>query len=125
MDVDADQLEFAQFTKLADDLAEVVVAEGVEMDLAMVAQYHDWLRTHLASPCLVLINKINRYSYTFEAQQQIGTIPEIKAIAFLTYSAVSDLTTEALAELPRSRRWNARIFHDRDDALRWLTAQRD
>jgi hypothetical protein len=91
----------------------------------MVEQYHQWLRTHLSHPCLVLVNRVNRYSYTFEAQQLIGTIPEIKAIAFVTYSWVSELTTEALKAVPRSRPWNARSFHDREAALRWLASQRD
>lgn len=118
-------LPFVQLIKLAPDLVEAIVADGVEMDSAMVAQYHDWIRQHMADPCLVLVNKRNAYSYTFDAQREIGTIPQIKAIAFLTYSPISDVATENLAEFPRSKPWRTHIFHDRDEALAWLVAQRD
>lgn len=122
--MDEHRLSFSTAFKLADDLAEFINDEGVEITIEMVDEYHHWVRANLASPALILVNKRNAYSYTFEAQQYIGTAPEIRAIAFVTYNAVSTLTTRDLAEQPRPRPWRARIFDDRELALEWLTAQR-
>ena len=117
-------LGFCQAIKLDDDLAEFVVNEGVELDLPMVGTYHDWIVNNMSIPCLVLVNKVNSYTYTFDAQIKIGTLPEIKAIAFIVYSRVSKIATEALSDLPRDRVWNFRIFNNRENAIDWLKSQR-
>ena len=55
--MDLHELSFGKMIVLSDDLAEVIVDEGVEMDLQMVDEYHEWILEHLDSPCMLLINK--------------------------------------------------------------------
>ena len=119
------RLSFSTAIKLDGDLAEFINDDGVEIRVAMVDEYHQWLRQHLSNPCLVLVNKRNRYTYTFDAQQEIGSIKEIKAIAFVTYDKASTVVTELLSSIPRARQWNSRTFHDREQALAWLVSQRE
>ena len=117
-------LPFLKIIKLGDDLIEVITHEGVELDTGMMEQYHTWIRNKLKHPCYILVNKINAYSYSFEVQQNLSTIPEIKAIALLVYTQASQLATESLQDMPRQKPWNSKVFSSREEALQWLEAQR-
>ena len=114
------ELSFAKIIVLRDDIAEVIINDAVVMNAAMVEQYHAFLRSILTSPFSLLINKINAYTYDFEAQLELATIGEINAMAVVAYSRITELTTESLASYPRSKKWNLQIFMNRNDALAWL-----
>lgn len=115
---------FGIATVLAPDLAEIIVNEGVILTNAMVTEYHEWIERDLADPCMLLINKVNAYTYEFEAQTRLATLPKIQAMAVVSYTRASAGTTQLLSQFPRSQPWNLRIFSSRDDALRWLDHQR-
>ena len=123
--MDLHELSFAKIIILRDDLAEVMINDGVQMDADMVAQYHEFLLAHLRAPFSLLINKINAYSYNFEAQEKLATLKEINAMAVVAYNRVTRITTETLASFPRDVKWNLRIFSNREDALSWLESQQN
>ena len=118
--MDLHELPFAKIIILRDDIAEVMINDGVIMDIAMVEQYHDFLLSHLHAPFSLLVNKVNSYTYDFDAQEKLGTLKEINAMAVVAYNRVTKITTETLASFPRDVKWNLRIFSDRDEALAWL-----
>lgn len=60
--MDLYELSFAKIIILRDDIAEVMINDGVLMDVDMVAKYHEFLLAHLHAPFSLLINKINSYS---------------------------------------------------------------
>ena len=113
-------LGFCTITVLSPHIAEVVVNDGVDITLDMVECYHTCLLTHFRAPILLLINKVNAYSYTFEAQRELATIPEIQAMAVVSYKQMTDVATRSLAALPREVDWNLRLFSNKDDAVAWL-----
>lgn len=91
------------------------------MTLAMVNQYHEFLLSHLVSPFSLLINKINAYTYDFDAQVNLATLKEINAMAVVSYTRPSKISTEYLTSLvPRKVAWKLKIFTNRDEALNWL-----
>ena len=114
------KLSFCKINKLNDSIAEVIVNEGVEVNSDMVEEYHGWLAANLKPPYGLLINRINQYSYDFDAQIKIGDLPEIKAITVVVYSKISEAATRVLMHLPRRNRWNIEMFHERIIALEWL-----
>lgn len=117
-------LSFAKIVILQPDIAEVIIDDGVLMDLAMVRQYHHFLIDRLRPPFSLLINKINEYQYNFEAQLAIGNIPQIHAMAIVAYTRKSQITTNLLTDTtPRKSEWNFRLFPQRDMALEWLEEQ--
>lgn len=118
--MDLHELSFAKIIILRDDIAEVMINHGVTMDMAMVGQYHDFLLSHLRAPFSLLVNKVNPYTYDFDAQEKLATLKEIKAMAVIAYNRVTEITTETLASYPRNVKWNLRIFSNRDEALAWL-----
>ncbi|WP_111976933.1 hypothetical protein [Algibacillus agarilyticus] len=107
------------------DIAEVICHEGIEITLEMVAEYHQFLADHFASPCSVLVNKINAYTYTFEAQLEIGTAAHINSLAFVTYNRVAEIAVQTLSAYPRKKNWQDNFFNDKEDAIQWLIAQQE
>ena len=69
------ELSFGKAIILNSNLVEIIVDEGIEMDLAMITEYHNWISKNLSDPCMVLINKINSYTYSFDAQLVLGSRP--------------------------------------------------
>ena len=117
-------LSFAKIILIQADIAEVVVNEGVEMNLAMVEEYHDFLLSHLQAPFSLLINKINSYSYDFEAQMKLATLAEINVMAVVSYSRMTEISTNVLANKTyRETEWNLRIYDNREMALEWLISE--
>lgn len=114
------ELGFAKIVLLRNDIAEVFINEGVVMDEAMVDEYHRFLLDHLSAPFSLLVNKINTYTYDFPAQLKLATIKEIRAMAVVVYSSMTEHATGALAAVPRETTWNIRTFHDREAGLEWL-----
>lgn len=115
------ELPFSKIILLSDSIAEVIINEGVELDEAMVDQYHEFLLKHLSAPFCLLINKINSYSYSFAAQINLATLKEINAMAIVTYSTAAELATNNLATaVPREVEWNLKMFSNRENALNWL-----
>ncbi len=123
--MDHHRLPFASINILRPDIAEVIVDEGVEMTLQMVNEYHDFLLSHLVSPFSLLINKINSYTYDFEAQKNLATLNEIHAMAVVVYNEITRMSTDNLASFPRDTSWNMKTFYDRHDALSWLELQQE
>ncbi len=121
--MDLYELHFARIILLREDIAEVLINEGVEMDVGMVDQYHDFLLSHLRAPFSLLINKVNPYTYDFSAQKKLATLKEINAMAVVAYNRVTEIATESLASLPRDVDWNLKIFSHRDEALAWLISK--
>ena len=108
--MDLYDLPFAKIIILRDDIAEVMINEGVELDIDMVNQYHQFLLSHLQAPFSLLINKVNAYTYDFHAQERLATLKEINAMAVVAYNRITRLTTETLASFPREVEWNLKIF---------------
>lgn len=119
------ELSFATIKILRDDIAEVIVNQGIEMNKAMVDEYHTFLLSHLTAPFSLLITKVNSYSYDAEAQENLATLKEINAMAVVSYSHTTQITTEDLATFPRKVEWNLKIFSSRIDALAWLSLQQE
>ena len=117
------ELPFAKIKILQDNIAEVVINEGIEMDVKMVGQYHDFLLSHLRSPFFLQINKVNAYTYDFQAQIKLAALKEINAMAVVAYSRATKLSTESLVSYPRSNKWNLKVFSNRDEALAWLLSE--
>ena len=119
------ELPFGKIIILQGDIAEVIINDGVELNTEMVRQYHDFLLSHLKAPFSMLVNKINSYTYSFEAQETLATLDEINAMAVVAYDRMAQRTTESLASFPRDVKWNIMIFSNRDDGLTWLKTEQD
>lgn len=114
------KLRFGEIIILKPHLAEVIITEGIEMDEKMVDEYHEFLLLMLSSPFSLLINKKNSYSYTFEAQRLIANLKEIKSMAVVIHSKVTEMATKILIDINKDNDWNIKLFETREKALFWL-----
>ncbi len=119
--MDIHELPFGKIIILQEDVAEVIIDEGVEMNAPMVEEYHAFLLSHLSHPFSLLINKINSYTYDFDALLGIASLNEILSMAVVHYTRSNQVGTEILAAInPNSDKWNLKMFWDREKALAWL-----
>ena len=116
-------LSFAQARILRPDVVELIVNAGVEVSVAMVQEWIAFMETHAAVPALLLLNKRHRYSYSFAAQEMLGRIACVRAVAVVNTSFLAQMITSAvLAVLPQKPAWMLATFSSREEALRWLLA---
>lgn len=113
-------LSFGTITVLKDDLAEVIINEGVVMNEIMVDLYHDFLLSYLKAPFSLIINKKNSYSYTFEAQKIIANLKEIYAMAVIVGTNAAVMSTKTLMQINASNNWNIKLFRTKPEALEWI-----
>ena len=117
------KLSFGSIAILKANLAEVIIDEGVVMDMKVVEQYHAFLTEKLEIPMALLINKKYSYTYTFEAQKSIVNKDIVKTLAVVTHAYVSKLATDILINMNRDNGWNIKMFKNREEALEWLENQ--
>jgi len=104
------KLSFGYITLLSENIAEVVVNRNIVMTLEMVDEYDYFLKCHFNGDFGLLINKINQYSYTFEAQLAIASLSGIKAMAVITYYPKCDQMTKTLVNTRKMDHWNLKQF---------------
>jgi hypothetical protein len=72
----------------------------------------------------MLINRINEYTYSYEAQLSIGSYEGLKAIAFVYYSDKSKVILEKINLTQAYDKWNSSIFSGLElewqQAFQWL-----
>lgn len=118
------RLSFANFNLLSDDVVEVVVDEGVELSLEMVEECHQFIQQNVHHHFGLLINRVNQYSYSYEAQLSLASHEYLKAIAFVYYSQETLTHIENLHRARMFDEWNSKVFSGLElgwqQALFWL-----
>ncbi|MEZ5347458.1 MAG: hypothetical protein R2681_18140 [Pyrinomonadaceae bacterium] len=117
------ELSFGKFVEIADNIIEIIVYEGTELTVEMLKEADSLVFSKIPGQIGLLVNKLNEYTYTFEAQMFLGSFAGVKATAFITYTKLSTQTTEAVSGLPRNEEFNHAIFDNRKDAIKWLKAE--
>ncbi|MCV6606393.1 MAG: hypothetical protein OIF34_13915 [Porticoccaceae bacterium] len=112
--------EGGEIIKLADDLAEIIVAEGVQVSAAMVDKSERVLKEKFSCPCRILITRHYSYHYTFEAQQRVADLECVHSIAILSNSRSGEITARIIKMFPGKGSWKVNFFSDRESALSWL-----
>jgi hypothetical protein len=116
-------LPFGKINLISPNIAEVIINEGTILDKKEVQDYHNLLRSQLEHPFSVLINKENAYSYTFEAQLEIGNLKEMSHRAIVAYNHNAEMATQIIMDLNKKYNWNIKLFRERQVALDWLYLQ--
>ncbi|SFD16611.1 hypothetical protein [Algibacter pectinivorans] len=114
------KLSFGTITILQNNLAEVIVDEGIVMDDCSVAEFHKFIVNKLEAPCGLMVNKKYSYTYTFSAQKRIGVLKEIEHVAVVTQTSAGIMSTQTLLNVSGFIEETTRLFQDREEALIWL-----
>lgn len=119
------RLSFARIILHREDIAEVVVDEGAELTVPMVAELHGFWLTNLEHPFSVIINRANSYGIETDAIPLLGSLEQLNAIAVVAREDTKRTTVEILSSYPREYPWNHQIFSTMKAAVAWVTAQQD
>lgn len=118
------RLSFGYFTLLAENIVEVCIDDGIELSLEMIEECDQFFKAHIFGDFGMLINRINEYSYSYEAQLSVGSYQGLKAIAFVYYTEECKSLVEKLNLTRASDNWNSQIFSGLElgwqQALGWL-----
>ena len=118
------ELSFGYIILLSENIAEVVVNQNIVMTIEMVEEYDCFLKCHFNNDFGLLINKINHYTQTFEAQLSIASLSGIKAIAVVTYNQNCKQVTNTLENKRKIDHWNLKQFSGLElglqSGLSWL-----
>ena len=118
------RLSFGYFTLLTENVVEVIIDEGIDLSLEMVEECDVFLKAHFFKDFGMLINLINKYTYSYEAQLTIGSHSGLKAIAYVYYSDESKRLVEKINVIRAHDNWNFCMFSGSElewqHAVNWL-----
>ncbi len=118
------RLSFARVNIVLENIVEVVIDNFVVVSLEMVEELDKFLSNTFTEKITLLINKVNTYSYSFEAKMIFGSLENIIAIAVINYSRDGEMITTEIMEQRKVDNLNIKSFSALDlgyqHAIRWL-----
>lgn len=121
------QLSFAKVNILNENVAEIIVEQGVEISLEMSEEYDDFLTATFANNFALLVNKVNDYDFSFEAKLSMASHENLSAIAVVTYDDEGKQSVEEVAAMRKLDGWNLKVFDGLNlgwqEGYIWLQAQ--
>lgn len=119
------KMSFGTIIILENNLAEIIVDDGVEMNLTQVNEYHNFLLNNLTAPFYLLVNRKHSYTYTFDAQKIIVSLDKIKKLAVFLNTQGALMSSETLFSLNTNLNWEISWFSERAGALAWLKEENE
>lgn len=119
-DMETHELYFGEITIIQHDIVELVVNEGQEVSKKELNVLNDFLLKNMPAKFSLLVNKINQYSYTLDAQQHLFDLEAFQAIAIIVHSKISKISNVSVMAIPKKKVTEAQVFDNREDGLAWL-----
>jgi hypothetical protein len=123
------RLSFAYVNTIDDNIAEVIIDNNVIITLEMIDEYDEYLSEHFKGNFGLLINRINHYSYTFEAKLTIGSNDGLCAMAVVYYNRMSKESTLGLMNTRVNDDFNLKLFSGlelgKQTGVDWLKTEID
>jgi len=114
------KFSFGVIEVIQENLAEITVNGGVDIDVEMVDELHHLMLTIFSHSFSLLINKSNSYSTQLVALDKFGKLPQIKKIAVFAPNKMAQLSADFAANIPSSAVLDIKVFTDKEEALTWL-----
>jgi hypothetical protein len=114
------RLSFCGIRKIDDYTIEVISDYGVEVGATEIQEYHAFFDT-LPHPVGILVNRMNDYSYSFDAQAKIATHKNMAAAAILVLEPEKKTTAEFDVSVI-AYQFPVQLFTSRSEALSWLNS---
>ena len=109
---------------LESDIAEVIVDEGVELEIEMVEELDNYLSDFYSGNFALLVNKKNQYSYAYEAQLCLASLEHQRALAILYHDLKREHIPPLLGQRVTLDDINVKIFPATklglQSAINWL-----
>jgi len=120
-------LSFAKINILSQNILEVIIDPDVEISLEMSEEYDNLLTNSFTNNFAILVNKINRYNFSFEAKLSMASHENLTAIAVITYDHEGTQSAEEVAAMRKLDGWNLKVFDGLNlgwqEGLDWLQSE--
>ena len=119
------KLSFCTLFQRDDGVVIIEINEGVEINTDMAQELISLsVSVYGDTPFTLLSNRINSYSLSFEAMQILATLPNMIALAIVTYTDRSKLLIETqYFFISTIRKKPVKTFTDKDTAIEWLQSE--
>jgi len=118
------RLSFASINIISGNIVEIIIDNNITVSLEMTEELDKFLINAFDSSFGLLINKINHYSYSFEATLNFASLEEIHAIAVINYSKDGEKVTDDVMARRKVDQLNIKSFSGLDlgyrYAISWL-----
>lgn len=104
------RLSFARVNIVLENIVEVIVDNSIVVSLEMVEELDKFLSNKFNESFGLLINKVNSYSYSFEATMTLGSLDYINAIAVINYSKDGEMVTTEIMDKRKVDNLNIKSF---------------
>ncbi len=115
------KLSFAEVEIFEKGIIKITPHEGVEISAEDIHETQRLIRS--VPDARLLIDRLNSYSYSFEAIQAIRNYEGVRAAAIITYGYSSQVTAQFVRGDGGDSPYPMEIFTNKDDAIRWLLLQ--
>lgn len=115
------QLDFATTVRHDNGILEIIPHHGIEISEQDIAELKQLVNS-LGEQVLVLVNRQNDYSHSFDAIQAIRRFCRSHRIAALAPTHTSKKITATILGTP-SGPYEPAIFDNRDQAINWLLTE--
>lgn len=118
---------FGQIKLISPNIVEVVISQGIEISLELLEEYEGLMSEYFTDNYAILVNRLNNYSYAYEALLCIGSAQNLKAAAIINYGVAVAQQTKDLKSIRHMDNLNIKEFSGlelgRESAIAWLEEQ--
>ncbi len=121
------RLSFARINIISANLVEIIIDNETLVSLEMVEELDKFLDNSFNFSFGLLINKVNGYTYSFEAMMTMASLENIQAIAVINYTKHGEDVTDEIIKRRKIDQLNIKSFSALElgyqRALTWLQNQ--
>jgi len=121
------RLSFCVVNKYSDNIAEIIIDSDIDVTIEMVEEIDVFLNNIFQQNFGVLVNKVNRYRYEYDARLMLGSLEAMKAIASVNYSIEGEESTRAVLQVRCVDKLNVKSFSGYQlgwqEAFDWLVLE--
>ena len=118
---------FGQINLISPNIAEIIINKNIEITLELIDEYDALMAQHFSGNYAALVNRINPYSYSYEALLCVGSAQRLRAAAIISYGVENEQKTSDLTSVRHMDNLNIKEFSGlelgRDSAIAWLNQQ--
>lgn len=115
------KLPFGRLKCPADNIIELIIDEGVEINVDMARAIHAAIEQWVDDePAGFVVHKLHSYSISFEAQQIVGELPGIAVSAVVAYNQFGEMTAQQIITMSEMEESAIAIFPTLENAIFWL-----
>lgn len=116
-----DTLNFAETRRHDHNIIEVIPHDDIEINIKDMDDLQALINNN-ADPVLLLINRRNEYSYSFDAIRAIRSLENVKALALLFNNLTESYGARIIQGEKDKCHYPSETFLDKQDALEWLNS---